>query len=432
MRAGTTRSVGTALRRLLAAVGWWEALTTPGPTRVLALNALVDAAGTGLAAVCLPFFAVTVAGLDAAGLALVLSVVGGCELVAAVPNGALAGRYGVWRVSIVTKLVQALAYLVLAALHGFVPILLVTAVAGLARAGASGLNQSLTVAVLREEERSGALGVIRALRNIGYLASGAAGAVVLAAHSAAALRVALLVNGVSFLFGAACVVRLRPPVEPATPDRTDFSVLRDWTYLGLIVSAAVFGSSLVVLDIGLPLWVIAHDNVPRWSVAVVVVVNTALVVLLQYRFAQRVDTVPRALTGIRRSAVAFGVMAVLVAVAPGLPALAAVGVLLLAAVVLTAGEMWESPSWWTVSYELAPPARRNEYLSAFDLSWAVVGILGPAAMAAVVAGGARGWLLYGATLLLAAVVASWLVRTRAARVAASTPVQPAGALVSDG
>ena len=60
------------LRRALGAVGWWEVLASPGPTRLLALNSLVDAAGTGLAAVCLPFYAVRVAHLSGIQLGEVL------------------------------------------------------------------------------------------------------------------------------------------------------------------------------------------------------------------------------------------------------------------------------------------------------------------------------------------------------------------------
>ena len=402
------------LRRALASMGWWDALARRGPTRLLAVNALTDAAGTGLAAVCLPVLAVTVIGLSAAELGLVLSVAGGCELLAAVPNGALAGRVGVWRFSLAAKLVEAAAFAVLALAGGLAAVLLAAAVVGVARAGSSGLNQSLTVSVLGEDQRSGALGAVRALRNIGYLVSGGAGAVLLATGQPALLRVALLLNAASFVFGAWCVWRLRPVTPPVLPERTDWSVLRDARYGALILCAAVFGSSLAVLDVGLPLWVLRHpETTPRWTVPLVVVLNTLLVVLLQYRFSQQTSTVPAAVRGLRRSALAFGAMAVLVAFAPRAGSGLAVLLLVMAAVALTLGELTESPSWWTLSYELAPPERKSEYLSAFDLSWAVVGIAGPAAMVLVVSAGAAGWLGYAAVLVVAAVTAVVLAGERA-------------------
>ena len=93
------------------------------------------------------------------------------------------------------------------------------------------------------------------------------------------------------------------------------------------------------------------------------------------------------------------------------------------------GVLLESPSWWTVSYELAPTDRKNEYLAAFDLSWALIAIAGPAAMAGIVASGAFGWLFYGVVLAVAAAAGTWLARRRATRMDTSrAPVTLPGAL----
>jgi hypothetical protein len=407
----------STLRRALNGVGWWTTMTTAGPARYLALNALVDAAGTGVAAVCLPFYAVRAGGLSTVQLGLVLSVSGICELVAAVPNGAAAGRFGVRGFSMFTKLVLGLCYAALALSHGTVALLVLTAAAGVARAGASGLNQSLTVAVLGEEERGAVLGSVRALRNVGYLASGALGALVLALGGTTGLRLALAANAVSFLLGIMWTARLRPQRAATLPDRTDWSVLRDYEYLLLIVCAAVFGSSLVVLDVGLPLWVLSHPYVPAWTSAAFVVINTMLVVLFQVRFAKRIDTVPRAVRAIRLSSLAFLSMGVLLALTSSEARAVAILLVALAAAALTLGELQESPAWWTLSMSLARPGRTSEYLAAFDLSWALVGIAGPAAMAAVVSAGSVGWLVYGALLPVAGLAGTALAGRRAAHLA---------------
>jgi MFS family permease len=408
-------SARSLLRATLASVGWWDALATRGPTRLLAINATTDAAGTGLAAVCLPFYAIKVAGLGAAGLALVLSVAGVCELLAAVPNGVAASKFGVARFSTAAKLAQAAVYLVMAFSHGLLALLVISAAGSVARAGANGLNQALTVSALGESERAKALGALRALRNIGYLTAGAGAALILATGSPLALRLALLANGASFVVGAACLIRLRLSSRPQAPGRTDWSVLRDLEYFGLIACAAVFGSSLVVLDVGLPLLVLRHREIPAWTVAVVVMINTLVVIALQYTFSRRISQTSQAVRAVRASAVAFWVMAAIFALAPSVPPWQAVVLLLVAAVALTLGELLESPSWWTVSYELAPADRKNEYLAAFDLTWALIAIAGPAAMAGIVALGATGWLLYGLVLGVAAAAGTWLAQRREAR-----------------
>ncbi|MEV7010664.1 MFS transporter [Streptosporangium sp. NPDC051022] len=405
----------TLFRRALGAVGWWDVLRDGGPARLLAINALVDASGVGLTAICLPFYAITVAGVSMGDLALVLSVAGFCELLAAVPNGALASRVTVRTFTIGAKLVQAGACVLLGLSYGFTGLLIGAAVAGLARAGGNGLNQSLTVAVLGESERAGALGAIRALRNIGYMLAGSAGSILLAVGSPAVLTAALLANAVSFVVSAWCVSRVRPRRPPEIPDRVDFSVLRDWEYLGLIISAAVFGSSLIVLDVALPLWVLAHGNIPRPMTAVVVVVNTVLVILLQYRVSKGIDTLRQATRSIGRSAAAFAAMAAILALTPMVSSPVAVVSLLFVALALTFGELLESPSWWTISYRLAPAERKNEYLAAFDLSWAMVAIAGPAGAAVLVSQGSAGWIGYAVLLVGAALSGTWLAVRRARR-----------------
>jgi MFS family permease len=118
----------------------------------------------------------------------------------------------------------------------------------------------------------------------------------------------------------------------------------------------------------------------------------------------------------------------LLALTPGTATPVAVLLLGAAAVVLTLGELLESPSWWTVSYELAPVALKDEYLAAFDLSWALVTIVGPASMAGIVAFGSTGWVVYGVVLLLAAVCGSALIRRRVGR-ATKTEANPSNGLI---
>src|SRR4051794_25375898 len=224
--------------RALAHLGWWGALTTPGTGRVLAVNALLDSAGTGLAAVVLPFFLLRVAALPTAAFAVMLTAGGIAELAAAVPAGSLAARFGPWRYAIATRLGRAAGYAAFAFCGSVWALLALSIVIGVLRAGGNGLNQSLTAAVVGPGERGSTLAVIRAVRNLGYLAAGALAALLLATGSDVLLRAALLLNALSFLAGALLLrwiqpargrVEVRPPV--------DFAVLRDARFLGLILSA---------------------------------------------------------------------------------------------------------------------------------------------------------------------------------------------------
>ncbi|TDB91387.1 MFS transporter [Actinomadura sp. KC216] len=419
------------MRSLLAGLGWWDALTSKGTIRLLAVQSLIDALGTGIALVVLPFFASRAAGLSAGEIALVLSAGGICEFAAAVPNGVIAGRIGVRKFIVLAHLVQGASYVVVALASGLPLILAGTMLAGLSRAGSGGLSQVLTANVLGEDQRSGALGSIRALRNIGYLLAGGTTSLILTIDSEMGMRVGLLLNTASFFLSAYWTIRL-PATDPAEARPTtgrNWSVLRDYQYFGLICSASVFSSSLMVLSVGLPLWALHEDQVPNWTVSLVVTLNTALVIILQYRFSERLKTVRSSITGVRLSGWMFVATAVLIALTASRPLWLTVALLVGAALALTLGELLESPAFWTLSYELAPADHRSEYMSTFDLNRAGMSIAGPPAMAAVVALGVTGWLLYAAALLAAGYGGAWIASRRTTRFtvpapAAEVPAQP--------
>jgi MFS family permease len=405
-------TASSALRKL----GWWDAFRTAGPQRHLAVNALVDAMGTGLAGICVPFLVLRLPHTDGSDFALALSAAGVAELLATVPSGIIAGRFGVWRYTIASRLARTAVFAVVAVCQSFSVFLLMSILIGLLRAGGIGLNQSVTASVVGAEERSATLGANRALRNIGYLLSAAAGAGLLALDSEIALRIAVAVNALSFLASAYFYSRLKPTTPPMAPERPNFSVLRDVRYFALMPMASVFGSSLLIFEVVLPLWVLSEPQVSPALVGVAMAINTLLVILFQFRVSRRVDSVPRALRGLWLSAAAFTGTALLFVAADSLGTVAAVSAVVLAAVLLTAGEMLEGPAWWTISFELAPEQARNEYLAAFDLSSAILNIVGPLLLVAMVHTGTPGWLVFGTITLMAAMTTQALLHsTHAAR-----------------
>lgn len=166
-----------------------------------------------------------------------------------------------------------------------------------------------------------------------------------------------------------------------------------------------------------------YSQLPSWTTGCVLLINTVLVVVFQVRFSSRLDSVDRAVRAIRRSALAFAAMAGLLALTAHASALVAVGLVGIAALALTLGELLESPSWWTLSMLLAPAERKNEYLAAFDLCWALVGIAGPTLMTVVVSSGSAGWIGYGVVLLGAAGLGGMLATRRVQRFSGASGVE---------
>ena len=202
--------------------------------------------------------------------------------------------------------------------------------------------------------------------------------------------------------------------------------LRDPWYVGLMLTSVVFALSLVLLQIGIPLWVAKRTDAPHALAGVVLVVNTLLVVLLQVRAAKGSETVTGAMKLLRTSAVGFAVCCGLFAAAGRLDPVSASIAIVAAAVALTWGEMLESAAWWTVSFELAPADRRAEYLGVFSLNYEIVFIAGPTLMAILVNSGLAGWGVLAALFLAAATAARLLVdgaASRPGRVAAERLVE---------
>jgi MFS family permease len=412
----------SVMRRMLTHVGWWDMLASSGPGRVLAVNAIVDAAGTGMAAVCLPFFAITVLKLSPGQFVLALSGAGILELLMTVPAGAIAGRIGIRRYSIISRVGLAVAFCLMALTSSFLPFFTIAVVCGVLRAGVSGLSQAYVAAVVGDEQRSKTLGVTRALRNVGYLVAGGASAALLTVGSGDALRGALVFNGLSFLVSAWCMASLHPQRMVEPPERMDWSVLRDAQYLSLAVLAGLFASSVLVLDIALPLWVLGHHDLPGATVAVVAMLNTAMVVLFQYRFSRDAETVPQSVSMLRWSVLAFMATCGLLIVSGWAGAVLGTAAIITAGIMLTLAEMTESPAWWTLAFEMAPRDLSNEYLAAFDLNEAVLNILGPPLMAFIVGAGTIGWVGYAVVLAGAGVLTQILVKARRSRLVVSDPV----------
>ncbi|MDG4827044.1 hypothetical protein O7635_34800 [Asanoa sp. WMMD1127] len=101
-------------------------------------------------------------------------------------------------------------------------------------------------------------------------------------------------------------------------------------------------------------------------------------------------------------------------------------VFVVATVLFTLSEMWQSAGSWTLAAELPPPGRRGEYFGAFRMGNSAIEMIGPAALIALaVTTGGWGWFLIGGVFLGAALAAvplvDWVARHRAAPTPEPTP-----------
>jgi MFS family permease len=379
--------------------------------QIFAVAALVDATGTGLAGVCLPFFVVRVLHGTPGIAAAALSLYGAAECLTAPFAGTLAARVGVARYLIGTRLVAAAAFSAMAFTSSTFLYLSLMVLGGMSTAGSAGVNQVFVADIVGQEDRSRTLGLVRTVRNVGYLVSAGLAAVLLVGGSATALRVALAVNALSFVFRAVCyayLARGRSGGEVTTELTSPFGALTDRPYVALMLSNFVYVTSVIVLDLGVPLWLLRNGK-PTYLAAVVVAINTIAVVAFQVKISAALSTINRARIGLRWATIAFVLMCVSFAASEAVGGAASIAFLVVATLLLTAGEMLESPSWWTLSFDLAPQSVRAKYMATFDMGASLTTVIGPSLIVTVISYGPMGWLAFACLFMGAFAMATLAV-----------------------
>ncbi len=213
-------------------------------------------------------------------------------------------------------------------------------------------------------------------------------------------------NAVSFVFAAALLGRIgaaaaRPPTKPLPPAGSRQPRVRvPPRYLRATVLNGVLSLHMTILALGLPLWVAGHTRVPPVLLGPLIAGNTVLAVLLQARLARPAAKLPGALRCAVRAASALAACAVALQLAGRASwPVAACAVTVIAVVLLTLAELWQSAAGWTISYELAPAAQRGRYLSIFQLGTSLQAIVAPVVITGVVLPSRIGWLALGAVVM---------------------------------
>ncbi|KZX22724.1 MFS transporter [Rathayibacter tanaceti] len=308
-----------------------------------------------------------------------------------------------------------------------VPSIVVFAVASVVLAVCTQGTQSARAAVIgrtfRPEIVTRVRAVLTATSNSGLALGAVVGGIALESADEAVFRAVFLIDAVTFVVSAGLVLATRTGPAPEREEggrggslRSMLGVFRDGPYVGLGIANGVLSLHITLIDVALPLWIVRDTQAPTWSVALVFVINTALVVLLQYRVAREVTGV---LVGVRRlrwaGLLLLAAMALFGAASLPTSPEPAIAVLVGAAVVLTFGEMIQTSSMTEISFRLVPDQRYGQYQGFFGMGGTLAEALGPLVVTWIVLGhGVLGWTLLGLALLLAAASVGPIV-TRALR-----------------
>ena len=190
---------------------------------------------------------------------------------------------------------------------------------------------------------------------------------------------------------------VREPAETLERHR----VFADRRYVAMTSLATVLTLQAQVLSFAVPLWITEHTKAPRLLVAVVVIINTAFVVLFQTRAARGTEDTSRSARLCRRSGLALLASCAVIAPTAHMAATGATLLLLAFAILLSLAEVWFSAGTFSLSFNLAPDGAHGQYQGFFSLARGISAAVAPALLSALCLRGATtGWLWLG--LLFAA------------------------------
>ncbi|MEU3465562.1 MFS transporter [Streptomyces sp. NPDC006733] len=374
-------------------------LPTDPVLRQLSLLTLLNAFGRGLVFPLLVLYFTRIVGLSTTSVGIGLTVAGLCGLVAGVAAGRCSDRYGSRPVLTTLWLgcgTLMAAYTLIDSYAGF---LLTVICFAAVNQSSSGVRSHLYADVMEPATRVEGRAHLRMVTNVAMGLGGAWGMLALQADTRGAYTVMLLVNAACFAGAALLVWRL--PVRRATaqqvaaPDAplSRWRAVRDLPFLTVTVLNGILVLQYSLLEIGLPLWVAQNTHAPRWSVALIAILNCALVALLQVRITRSVDDLPRAVHAMGRAGLLLGAACLVFALTAGLPPLWAVVVLAAGAVIQVFAEVLSAAGGWTLGYALADARAQGVYQGVYYAGFSAATMAGPALITlTAIDHGTAGWI----------------------------------------
>ncbi|UYO97005.1 MFS transporter [Microbacterium sp. M28] len=408
--------------------------------RALVASTAVSRIGRGVFLSVTVLYFTLIIGLSAGEAAVVLAVSSAFGVLASFLGGWLADRWSARRMTFVFEAVGAVLLATYAFANTFVAALVIATLAGFFDTIAHSSRSAIIARGFAPDKRVHARAVLRTVTNLSIAIGSGIAAIALALGTPEAYRAVIVGAGVIGILGTLPLLRLPESVDAPTrsvePVRTETGSIdtlttadavraaradwrrrspwRDRRYLLLTLLSAVFGMQFGVAELGVPLWITTRTTAPEVVVAVILILNTALVVLFQVRASRGTHDVR---TAGRVTLIAGWLMAaacIVYALAAGLPTWVAIAVLLSAAVLHTFAEILSQAGAWGLSFELADSVRAGAYQGVFGMGFSVGALAAPILVnATAITYGLVGWVVLAA-LFLASAAGIWLIARRAA------------------
>ncbi|MFE5584893.1 MFS transporter [Kitasatospora sp. NPDC056531] len=417
----------------------------PDPTvRRLAGITLVNTVGNGLSLSVAVLFFTRVLGLSAAQLGGGMTAAGLCGVVASVPAGRAADRWGARRVLVVLVGVEAVGTAGYALVHSYPAFVALACAVSAVDRGSAAVRNALYAEVLPADTRVAGRAYLRVVTNVGICVGTGLGAIALQLDTRPVYLAAILADAVSYVAVAVLFYRLsalsalsalagpssaEPSAKSATVTNSGTAnpsdpggkgvkqgrrrnpALRDGPFLVVTALCSVLGLQFAVLEVGVPLWIVQQTDAPRITVAGALIVNTLMVITLQVRATRGTEERTAAARACRRAGLVLAASCLVIAFAHGLPGILAAVVALAGIALQSLAEVMGQAGGWALSYDLAGEGEHGAYQGVFNAGSAATMMAGPAVVSTAVIGfGLVGWAVLGAVLAAAGLTMGPAVR----------------------
>jgi MFS family permease len=371
-------------------------------------------------------------GLQAWEIGLGLSISAGVAMLSAVHLSGYLDRFNPRSSWLAGVLLSAALFALYPLVHGFWGFTLLVSGLQLALTISGAGRNVYMIEALEPETRVITQAFGRSWMNIGWGAGAAAAGAALAIDTPAAYHAMVYVNVTVMVINALMISRL-PGTAHDTVTRARHSkrvVFKDRPYIavsGVLAVLSIHGT--VSLEVA-PLWMILHTDAPKWILAAVTGVNTVMATTMQVAMTRGSHTIAGGRRVLRWAAWIGAACCPLFYLSGLTNGLVTIGVLVLATILVTMSELWQSAAAWTLAAELAPDGRKGEYLGAGRMLYSAQHMIAPGALIALaVTTGGWGWIVISAIFVVAGLFGSaavdWATRTRPRPASSATVAEPA-------
>lgn len=386
--------------------------------RVMALATLINVTGNGIYVVVAVLYFTRIVGLSPTEVGVGLSIAGLFGLLSGVPMGHLGDRVGGRELIIVLLLVGAVAAAAAAVVETYWQFVLQASALAIFDRGSAAVRAGLIASSSTGPERIRTRAYLRSITNVGLAVGGGGAALALIVDTKAAYVTVIMVNAATYLL-TAWVLRSYPHIAPVPREQGApiTQVFRDAPYVVMTALMAAMAMQYAILDVGIPLWVDNYTSAPRWTVSLLFVINTVVVVLFQVAVSRRVESVTFAARIISLSGIVFWLACVLFAFAEGRSTGWAVTLLVLAGLVHVGGELLQAAAQFCLGQELAAEHAQGQYQGLFSTGFSLSTMVAPTVITLLpIKLGVPGWWILGGIFValgaLLLPVAAWAQRTR--------------------